>query len=330
MARTRRNPPARVTSAAYRSGFDGTFGPKRRKRSSAKGAIARARARRMPRDAKGRYLKRGTAKRRAAPKRRASPKRRRSTTVHARRGRRGRFASRYTPKYTRRAQRRKARKHLRAIRTIKARHRIAGLVRLNPRTGEIIMSKARVANPRRRRRNSRRATSTVTVANRRRRRNPRAKRRNPRAMRLRNPLGGGVMKAVKSSAVPMGMGMLGGATVGFIDAKFLAKSPTATIASKFLLGIAGALVLRKKPLLAMGWAGGCLGTFGYTFGIKMGGGIVARDASGALAGIAEMADENPEMAAMLAGMGDVVDDMGDASEYAEALGDVVSDDVNSY
>jgi hypothetical protein len=206
------------------------------------------------------------------------------------------------------------------------------------------MSRALVANPRKRRK--RRAATTTTRRRRRRHvavRNPRRRRRHHhhRGRHRRNPgMGGGFIKAAMGSLLPMGLGGLGGAVCGLADAKFMSDKPVISALSKVVLGAAGAALLRKRPALAAGWAGGVMGSFGYSMGVKAAGGLVAHSPTTALKGIADMAQDNPEMAALLEGLtpddgvGDITDDMGDASDYVSALqgsddGDGVGDIVDA-
>jgi len=193
----------------------------------------------------------------------------------------------------------------------------------NPSTGGT-MSRALVANPRKRRR-KRRAPSTALNPRRRRRR----ARRNPGRRRhyRRNP--SGLMGAAMSSILPMGLGGIGGAIAGFADAKLMSDMPVVSALSKVATGALGAVLLRRRPALAFGWAGGVMGSFGYSMGVKAAGGLVAHSPTSALKGIADMASDNPEMAALLEGLGDLepgvgdTDQVGDASDYNESLGDLV-------
>jgi len=207
------------------------------------------------------------------------------------------------------------------------------------------MSRALVANPRKKRRRARRAPTTTR--RRRRRpvtaRNPRRRRRHSHAKRRRNPgMAGGFMKAAIGSLLPMGLGGIGGAVCGMADAKFMSDKPVISALSKVALGAAGAALLRKRPALAFGWAGGVMGSFGYSMGVKAAGGLVAHSPTTALKGIADMAQENPEMAALLEGLtpddgiADLTadDGVGDAGDYVEALqgsddGDGVGDLVDN-
>ncbi len=146
---------------------------------------------------------------------------------------------------------------------------------------------------------------------------------------------GGIVRVAKGTVMPMGFGLAAGGVAGFADTKFLSGKPIASVLTKLGLAVAGAALLgRRHPTWAMGWAGGMMGSTGYSFGVKMAGGLVATSPQSALKGIADMAAEDPDMAAQiagLAGLGDVVEDangLGDAAEdYNDQLGDVVTDDM---
>lgn len=152
-------------------------------------------------------------------------------------------------------------------------------------------------------------------------------------------MAGGFMKAAISSLLPMGLGGIGGAVCGMADAKFMSDKPVISALSKVALGAAGAALLRRRPALAFGWAGGVMGSFGYSMGVKAAGGLVAHSPKKALEGISDMAQENPEMAALLEGLtpDDGIadaDDIADAGDYVEALagsddGDGVGDLVDN-
>lgn len=286
--------------------------PSTRKKGRKTMAKPRRRSSRRPRhgrDARGRFLparkKKGAARRRAAPKRRAAAARRPPRLGRDSRGRflkRGAGGRRLRPltrAYVTRARHRKGvKKHMRARRTIKPGQRIAGLIRINPRTGAIVMSRAKVANPRRKRRNPR------------------------RHYRARNP-GSALMSTAKAALVPMVAGTAAGAMSGYIDAKWLSTRPTVSVLTKVGLGILGAIALRRRsPTAAMGFAGGMLGATGYSYGVKFGGGHVALNGMQGLKGLADMAADDPDTANLIAGLADVVPDgMGDAGDYASALAD---------
>jgi hypothetical protein len=305
--------------------------PRKKRRSAAKKGGTRRRRTRLARDSRGRYLKRG-AKRRAAPRRAAPRKRRAPARRRTRLGRdhRGRFLKRgrsrahvkrrrstkrrlpaLTPRYIARARRRKGvRKHMRARRTIRRGQKIAGLVRINPRTGALIMSRARVANPGKRRRKHHRKS---------------------RARRTRNPgMMGGLMSTAKAAVPPMLAGGAAGAIAGYVDTKFLANRPTVSVLAKVGLGIVGAMALRRKhAAAALGFAGGMLGATGYSYGVKFAGGHVALTGMQGLRGLADMAASDPETANLIAGLADVVpDQMGDAAQdYDAQLADGEDDQV---
>lgn len=176
------------------------------------------------------------------------------------------------------------------------------------------MSRAKVANPRRKRS-----------------KNPSRHRR----ARARNP-GSALMSTAKAALLPMAAGAGAGALAGYVDAKFLAAKPTLSILSKVGLGILGAVALRRRhPAAAMGFAGGMIGSVGYSYGVKFGGGHVALNGMQGLRGLADMAAEDPETANLIAGLADVVPDQGlgdGADDYQAALagddddmGDIVQD-----
>ncbi len=147
---------------------------------------------------------------------------------------------------------------------------------------------------------------------------------------------GGIVRVAKATVMPMGLGAVAGAVAGYADTKFLATRPLVSVLSKVGLAVVGAAFLgRKHPALAYGWAGGMMGSTGYSFGVKMAGGLVALSPQSALKGLADMAAEDPDMAAQIAGLADVVDDgsgMGDigdaADDYNDQLGDVVDDGLS--
>jgi hypothetical protein len=306
------------------------------------------RRRRLPgRNARGRFVKRRRATRaRRAPIRRAPVRR-----YH--RAARGRFTTRYTPKYVRRQRRRptRSRKHYRARVTIRPRQRIAGLVVRNPYTGEM-MPMATVVNPRRRRR-SRRRNPGLTAVNRRRRsrrrRNPggmvavnrRRRRRNPGGMvavnrrrrrrhnprrrhARRNPGMGSLMSSFKQ-ALPMAVGgVAGGVAAGFIDTKVFVGRPTLSILAKLGAAVVGGMVLRRRyPGLANGLVGGMMGSVGYAVGVKLGGGMVAHNAAGAIKGLGDMAGEDQNLTNLLSGtgFGVLLEGLGDGSVQSYLSGD---------
>jgi hypothetical protein len=257
-----------------------------------------------PRNAKGRFMKRGHA--RKAKARRSRPARR----VHRRRP--VALRKRYSKRYIARARRRpsKTGKRLRAIRRIPKGHRVAGLVRLNP--AEFA---AMTANPRKRHRRRRRNPGAVAV-NARRRRHHRRTARNP-AFNM------GLVK----STLPIAVGGVGGGFLaGALDSSLLAERSTAVkAAAKAGTAVVSELLLRRKaPRVADGITGGLMGSVGYSLAVNMGGGVVADNKRHALKHVAAKGLGDPEMAAML---GDVVDanmlaDIANG-EYDGHLADVV-------
>jgi hypothetical protein len=322
--------------AGLRAGIRATLVKPRRRRAKSR--------RRLPgRNALGHFIKRRAKPRRAV---RRAPVRRRYHRATA-----GRFTSRYSPKYVRRQRRRptKSRKHYRARVMIRPRQRIAGLVVRNPYTGEM-MPMATVVNPRRRRRRTRRNPGLVAVnrrrskrrrtrrnpglvaVNRRRRRHARNPRRRHHARRMRrNPgMAGGFMSSLKG-ALPMAAGgVAGGALAGFIDTKLLTGRPTLSILAKLGLAVIGGMALRRRfPGLANGLVGGAVGSIGYSVGVKMGGGMVAHNAAGAIKGLGDMAGEDQALTNLLSGtgFGVLLEGLGDGSvqEYLSGGGGSTSD-----
>ncbi len=214
---------------------------------------------------------------------------------------------------------------------------------------------AAVANPKKRRRKAKRRAAPARAKARRRRPTKAAARRkhparryplhivdasgravggfrkpNPRRRRRRrNPSFGGIMTTVKSAAMPMVMGGVAGLGAGYVDAKFLGSRPTVSVLAKLGMGFLGAAILgRKKPLWAAGFAGGMLGSTGYHAGVRFGGGMVGLSPAGALKGIADMAADDPEMANMIAGLSDVVDDSGALGDDAAANYNAILEDAD--
>jgi len=277
---------------------------------------------------------------------RRRPARARRVAVRARpryrRAARGRFTSRYTPKYVRRQRRRPTRshKHYRARVTIRPRQRIAGLVVRNPYTGEM-MPMATVVNPRRRRRRRARRNPGLVAVNRRRSRKRRTRRntglvavnrrrrrhvrRNPRRRHYRrNPGMGSLMSSFKQ-ALPMAAGgVAGGVAAGFLDTKVFVGRPTLSILAKLGAAVVGGMFLRRRfPGLANGLVGGMMGSVGYSVGVKMGGGMVAHNAAGAIKGLGDMAGEDQALTNLLSGtgFGVLLEGLGDGSVQAYLSGD---------
>lgn len=139
------------------------------------------------------------------------------------------------------------------------------------------------------------------------------------------------MATLKNVAMPMAAGGAGGFVAGFVDAKFTGTKPLISMLTKVGLGVGGAILLKRKPQLALGFAGGVIGSLGYSMGIKMGGGMVAPTPGTALKGIADMASEDPELAAMLSDAEDLEDlviagDIADGEYEFSSMGELVEDD----
>lgn len=182
------------------------------------------------------------------------------------------------------------------------------------------------------------ATKKALVVTNPRRGGKRRRRRNGGA--ARNPLvrtnagGSGLMAAFKAAAPTAGGGGLGGFVVGFADAKFLADKPMVSILFKLGVAVASIGLLGKgSPNFAAGLAGGAIGGLGYSVGVKLGGGMVARNRAEALQGLGAMADEDDGKLADIveqSGLGDVVEQVSGDDELAGGegeLGDVTDDDV---
>ena len=285
------------------------------------------------RDSRGVLQQYGIAGLRRLRKAKKNPKRKARSMAMPRRNSKGRFVKSGSRTKSRRSSHRRPRSKG------AARRRPAMRV-LTVIPGGSIMPSALVANPRKRRRKARRSSPARTASgrfrkgggHRRRRSSSRARRtttitvRNPRRRRhvRRNPgMSRGFLKAAMSSVMPMGLGGLGGALTGVIDSKFLSTKPLISALSKIALGGVGAAILRRRPPLAFGWAGGVMGSLGYSLGVKVSGGLVAGNAKAAMKGLADLASEDQEVAALLEGMGDLVDDDGMSGDSdADGVGDV--------
>jgi hypothetical protein len=258
------------------------------------------------------------------------------------RNRFGRFMRRIKGALSKSKPRRRKKKSSTSSARRSSAHAPAAALVLVPRTtinpGGRYMSTALTANPRRRRRKRSNPASTNPRRRRRKARNPRHA-HHRRRRTARNPLGGGFLKSMGAAVLPVGLGAAGGAVAGFLDTQFFDGKPTLSGVTKVGLALVGAAAMRKHPRVAISWASSLASSFGYSVGVKLGGGIVAHSPKGALKGIAEMSQDSPEMAALLEGVeddvgdaddgvGDLVEDqVGDAvDEYNEALGDIVEAD----
>jgi hypothetical protein len=214
-------------------------------------------------------------------------------------------------------KRSRAGRHLIAARSIRRGQRVDGLVRLNPRTGEIIMPRAYVANPRRRRRRAR--NPRVITVNRRRRRTRRA--RNPRYRMAGNPSMGSIVSRAKGAIMPALAGTAGGLAGGFIDTKLNGRVIAGL--AKFGLAIVGAGFLRGRPTAASGFIGGVMGGMGYQLGVKLGGGLVAHNKGSLMGGLADMASDDPQLEATIA-EAESIEDLVNAADAYE-MGDLVDE-----
>lgn len=209
------------------------------------------------------------------------------------------------------------------------------------------MAKARVANPRKRRRRSRRRAAarrpSVRYVNPRKRRR-RSRRRNP-------GMGGGITGALKGSVRALIPAALGGAAIGFADAKLLAdKSMIVRVGAKIGAAALAGVLLRKNPMAAHAAMGAMLGTLGYEGGVRAGGGVIATSKPAGMRELAALAAEDEEalgiLEAEMQGMGlledgvgddDDMDGMGATPDLGDAepdLGDIADDedfaDADSY
>jgi hypothetical protein len=136
------------------------------------------------------------------------------------------------------AKRRKARgqKNVWAIRTIRRRQRIAGLVRRNPHHAG--------------------GSSMAKHHRRRRRRNP--------ALDIK-----GMIKSLIATGIPAAAG---GAAASLLDSKVLAKqSMGVRYAAKVGVALAAAMLLKSRPAMAAAAMAGVLGAVGYDLGTRVGG-----------------------------------------------------------
>jgi hypothetical protein len=221
------------------------------------------------------------------------------------------------PGFIRGRQRRaskKSKKHLRVIRSVAARHRVAGLLYRNPFAGGMVMPA--LVNPRRRRRNPHR-----------------------RHHRRHNPGGfGGALKSLGAAALPAGVG---GAMAGAIDSLWSHGSMIKSIGTKVVLAGIGGVVLRKNPVRAAAFIGSMIGTAAYEGGLRLGGGLVAHSKPAGIKELAAMAAEDEQNLGLLAqelngfglleheSMSGLTPDLGDVEpdlgEEIEGFGDDMTD-----
>jgi len=73
-----------------------------------------------------------------------------------------------------------------------------------------------------------------------------------------------------------------------------------------------------------------MGSLGYSLGVKVSGGLVAGNAKAAMKGLADLASDDQDVAALLEGMGDLVDDDGMSGDGdGDGVGDATDDYANA-
>lgn len=149
-----------------------------------------------------------------------------------------------------------------------------------------------MSNPRRRRRRTRGM---------RRRGGYRTRRGGVRYRRRRNPGGPGVKSALRGVFMAGIPAILAGGVSGFIDAKWLAnQNVVVRIAAKVGLAGVAAMMLRRRPIAAYAAMGAIVGSQGYEFGVRMGGGVIAGGTPQAkAAGVAALITEDPRTMGVL-------------------------------
>lgn len=313
---------------------------KRRRASRGKrklGSFARTAAR----DARGRLLPRGR-KRRSAGKRRRAPARRTAARRKTRARRRPWwYGSRGPGGHSRRRKPKWIVSSRRKARWSKGGRRKGILTSYGPqlpRGARVAVSRSGqlslfTNNPRSKtmaRRRRRKNPSHATTVNPRKRRRGRARRRRGyrRVGRLYTKNPRNVVAMAKNAIMPSAFGVGAGFLAGFIDTKLLAKKRLFQGLAKFGLSVAGAYALRNKPLAAAAWAGSLMGTIGYGYGVKLGGGQVANTAGEVLAGLADMAAEDDGLASLLSDAGGNIADLVTAGELADGEVEIAdADDV---
>ncbi len=133
-----------------------------------------------------------------------------------------------------------------------------------------------------------------------------------------------MMSRAKRAMYPAVAGVGGGALAGIVDTA-LPNRPVLAGVAKFITAIIGGTVLKRRTEMAYGFIGGAMGGIGYGIGVKMGGGLVALSKGQALKGIADLAAEDDELAAILADSEDL-QDLVDGGDLADGLAD--DDDVS--
>lgn len=190
------------------------------------------------------------------------------------------------------------------------------------------MPSALIVNPSPRKRRRRKNAKRRTHARRKRttRRNILLPVANPRRRRRRrNPgMGGGAIKELAGLALP---GAVAGAAIGFLDSKVAGRSAVITYGAKVGVALAGLTIGKKLPMgLGRALASAAFATLGYSFGVKMAGGIVAPNPVAGAADVKKALEDDStgQMAALLdaelrgIGMGLIVDEnpgMGEGEGY---------------
>ena len=189
----------------------------------------------------------------------------------------------------------------------------------------------RTRNPKRKshsRSLARRTHPTVTVIN------PK-KRRRSHARRTRNPSGSQIMDSLKESALPSLVGAGAGFGLAVLDTKVLHRKPMFSLLAKVGLSLTANIIFANHQKVAHAISAASMASVGYSMGIKTMGGMVAMDQGAMLEGMAAMAEEDSNFAALLqdAGVGALLTGVDPgmgaaeqtaAEDYATALGD--SDD----
>lgn len=105
-----------------------------------------------------------------------------------------------------------------------------------------------------------------------------------RRVTMSNPLKGGFITTGIT-------GLAAGAATGFITTKFLGeRSAGLRAGASAALAIAGAMLLKRKPVLADAWAASALGSIGYAFGVNASGGVCVTNKADAIAATAKLPD----------------------------------------
>ena len=189
------------------------------------------------------------------------------------------------------------------------------VVNPEPKMSKKRKSSKRRRSPSKRRSGHARKRKNIVVTNPRRRR-----RRNTLVL---NPAGrvGGALAKLATTAIPA---IGGGFAANFIDGKLLGgKSAIVRVLGKVALaGVVGGVGRKFAPNGAAAAMAGILGTIGGDLGARAAGGLPTIPAQQATkAGLAAMAAEDTEIAALLQGMGIIVQGMGEGEDGITGDGD---------